>query len=590
MFQNHDGVRLLGCLLLALMERTSGFVGLRNSIHSTKTAPSFTVAKRNNAGRSYYGTQLEDPETATPVNGFGEEQSADNAQAVTESNKFDEETIDWTKYWYPIMPLNYLDDDEDMETRAFPITVLGESLAIWRSSSATTSDDISNASTQQRTHEYSVVADVCPHRRAALSTGKVRNGTLSCRYHGWEFNNEGSCTNIPMMEDSQACSSKAFAARSYPTAQHEGLLWVYMDPTDEARPSLPAALTNNEGQQSWNLDVFPVSMQSMIENSFDPSHAPFVHEVMDYSKSAGQQFGMFSPQYVVPMKEHETVEEITKYGFTVKHSPYHISPAAPPGSDKVMTTRQYIAPFTNIAKLPFGSIPLHFIPTREGETMVVSGGWSSPPNKSPFVPQKLRVMIEEFVHFWSKTLATGPYRFYNQDVQIMQSQDQRKRTDMDNKSRRNNRQRWNDIYPTTSDFGVQTLQRWMTKYNRNKQRPDVTMPSKEGPLPIPSAWDRHAKYCPKCKRTLKRLSVVMERSNQVSRWSLGGGSLLTVAGAVVSTLLKQPSSLFWAMGWVSLSMSLATKLLAQFCSSTLERVFASPTQMHESQMLDIYSR
>src|SRR5215472_6378001 len=47
-------------------------------------------------------------------------------------------------------------------------------------------------------------ADACPHRRARLSAGSVRDGTLQCMYHGWRFAGDGRCVGIPALgEDAQ---------------------------------------------------------------------------------------------------------------------------------------------------------------------------------------------------------------------------------------------------------------------------------------------------------------------------------------------------------------------------------------------------
>lgn len=42
-----------------------------------------------------------------------------------------------------------------------------------------------------------VARDVCPHRRAPLSSGDVIDGQLRCAYHGWTFDGAGRCTSIP---------------------------------------------------------------------------------------------------------------------------------------------------------------------------------------------------------------------------------------------------------------------------------------------------------------------------------------------------------------------------------------------------------
>jgi phenylpropionate dioxygenase-like ring-hydroxylating dioxygenase large terminal subunit len=42
-----------------------------------------------------------------------------------------------------------------------------------------------------------VARDVCPHRRAPLSAGRVEDGHLTCAYHGWSFDGSGTCRALP---------------------------------------------------------------------------------------------------------------------------------------------------------------------------------------------------------------------------------------------------------------------------------------------------------------------------------------------------------------------------------------------------------
>ena len=41
--------------------------------------------------------------------------------------------------------------------------------------------------------ELVAMADVCPHRSAPLSMGKIENDELVCMYHGWRFGEKGKC-------------------------------------------------------------------------------------------------------------------------------------------------------------------------------------------------------------------------------------------------------------------------------------------------------------------------------------------------------------------------------------------------------------
>jgi phenylpropionate dioxygenase-like ring-hydroxylating dioxygenase large terminal subunit len=545
----------------------------------------------------------------------------------------DNEIIDWFKYWYPIMPLDYLDDDDDMETKAISITILDTPLVLWRSTTVSRRSINSrhghnndNNQDDYSSHEYTVMADICPHRRAPLSTGKILSNkkgndikgettttkTLACRYHGWQFNKEGSCTRIPMMDlknkddnDDSSTKSRAFCAQSYPTQQRDGLLWVYMDPSDTNLPALPSPIStqlenesvNNQREKKYSyiLNLFPVSFQSMIENSFDPAHALFTHEPLDTSN---QTINYYRSENAIPMQLYELVqdvngvEEFSKQGFTVQHSPYMISDDNNP--QPPLTTRQFIAPYTNIAQLPFYNITLHFVPSRPGETLVFGGGLvndagpqflSSSKVLSKIVPQRFVKILQEFMHFYFANLADSAFRFYNQDVQIMQGQDQRKLQSVSHSST------WRDMYPTTSDRGVKFFQRWMDRFGG---RPSYTMPSPGdiasssnnyyGSPRIPSAWDRHAKYCPQCKRTIRRLSHVSKYATRLSATSL----VAAIASlGILRSLSFSTHRLFLPM--VLLTMSIILKRLAIQCQHMVEQIFVSPKQVPHYQLMEIYS-
>lgn len=50
-----------------------------------------------------------------------------------------------------------------------------------------------------RNSQGQVVAlkDQCSHRGAALSLGWVEDGCIRCPYHGWKFQADGRCIDIP---------------------------------------------------------------------------------------------------------------------------------------------------------------------------------------------------------------------------------------------------------------------------------------------------------------------------------------------------------------------------------------------------------
>src|SRR5436190_11527931 len=57
--------------------------------------------------------------------------------------------------------------------------------------------------------------DACPHRRAPLSAGSLlADGTLQCGYHGWRFDECGTCVAIPALGPAATITGRADLQRA----------------------------------------------------------------------------------------------------------------------------------------------------------------------------------------------------------------------------------------------------------------------------------------------------------------------------------------------------------------------------------------
>ena len=470
--------------------------------------------------------------------------------------------FEWTKQWYPILPANSVLQGKD----PLSVTVLNKQLVVWKT------DD------EERT--ISVLEDSCPHRRAPLSTGKVAGNTLMCRYHGWEFNGKGSCEKIPMMKEGQNTKSKAFCANSYPVSVRDGLVWVYMDPQSfnpDSPPPLPAVSRedNTNGDSTWVAMVWPVSFQSMIENSFDPSHAPFTHE------GIGRGPFSYSPDKAIPMEIYRFVGggDISVDGFTLEHSPY-MGQAPINATALSLATRKFVPPGTSITTSPTFNADIHFIPISPQETMTITKfNIPTPGSVKKIVEFRPLKRIVEFLsdtaHFLFFSSATS-YRFASQDRINMQGQD----------SRKLKYGNWDDMTPTASDMGVVALQRWFKTFGSFGPFPMNSLRPQEGRQL--SLWDHHAKYCPQCQRTIRRISGLDQLSRRISRVSLAAcamtlflsARLLISSSAMKATMLASASFLF---------LSVAMRYLSQWCKRLVESVFVNPDLLARRKMIKVYA-
>ncbi len=128
--------------------------------------------------------------------------------------------------------------------------------------------------------EAGVVAfkDRCIHRGTALSGGKVKDGKITCPYHGWSYDRTGACVHIPSLPEGAPIPNKARAI-SYQAREAYGLVWVALAEPAQPFPSWPEdAWANSEFRVfKVNQYLWKTSAGRTIENAMDFSHFNIVH-------------------------------------------------------------------------------------------------------------------------------------------------------------------------------------------------------------------------------------------------------------------------------------------------------------------------
>lgn len=74
---------------------------------------------------------------------------------------------------------------------------------------------------------------LCPHRYFPLAEGKVRGDSLVCGYHGFVFDADGHCVEIP----SQGTGAN-FCQPTYAIEERGPLCWIWMGDEDKCDPDL----------------------------------------------------------------------------------------------------------------------------------------------------------------------------------------------------------------------------------------------------------------------------------------------------------------------------------------------------------------
>src|SRR5436190_19738790 len=81
------------------------------------------------------------------------------------------------RYWLPIAAAQELTEESPTKF----VRVLGEDLVLFKDKSG----------------NYGLIQDHCPHRGASLLYGRVEERGISCAYPGWLYDSAGNCLECP---------------------------------------------------------------------------------------------------------------------------------------------------------------------------------------------------------------------------------------------------------------------------------------------------------------------------------------------------------------------------------------------------------
>src|SRR5579859_6426623 len=159
------------------------------------------------------------------------------------------------QYWLPCLYSWELTPDGDPQR----VRMLGEDLIAWRDSNG----------------KPSFVANNCPHRGASLFFGRNEEAGLRCVYHGWKFDVDGNCVDMPN-EPAESDFKTKIKATAYPCVERNGIVWTYMGPR-ETPPPLPDWLPNLDTDcQVW-MRLQESNWLQALEGDIDTVHAFFLH-------------------------------------------------------------------------------------------------------------------------------------------------------------------------------------------------------------------------------------------------------------------------------------------------------------------------
>jgi nitrite reductase/ring-hydroxylating ferredoxin subunit len=125
----------------------------------------------------------------------------------------------------------------------------------------------------------------CSHRGASLEFGVIHERGLSCCYHGWLYDIDGSILETPG-EPADSPIKHRVCHGAYPVEEYGGIIFGYFGPPDEKPPFFKTdAMVVPDNQLHPYLLTFPCNWLQCHENSMDPVHSVFLH-----TRISGVQF------------------------------------------------------------------------------------------------------------------------------------------------------------------------------------------------------------------------------------------------------------------------------------------------------------
>lgn len=143
------------------------------------------------------------------------------------------------------------------------------------------------------TDGVAALLDRCPHRNVALSDGTVEGDVLRCGYHGWTFEADGRCAEIPTrcVRDEPEQKQRGRNATSFAAREQDGVVWVYATPDGEPVRDPYVFEWARDKRYFTQRESFEVegTVHAVAENALDVPHTAFLHSGLFRKASSGNE-------------------------------------------------------------------------------------------------------------------------------------------------------------------------------------------------------------------------------------------------------------------------------------------------------------
>ncbi|MFM0359539.1 aromatic ring-hydroxylating dioxygenase subunit alpha [Paraburkholderia sediminicola] len=122
-----------------------------------------------------------------------------------------------------------------------------------------------------------LIDEFCAHRGVSLWFGRNEEGGIRCPYHGWKYDVNGQCVDVPS-EPAESGYCRKIKLKSYPLIEQGGVVWVYMGPPEHQPPRPAYEFSTVPTSQSFMTKRLQESnWLQALEGGVDSSHVSFLH-------------------------------------------------------------------------------------------------------------------------------------------------------------------------------------------------------------------------------------------------------------------------------------------------------------------------
>jgi phthalate 4,5-dioxygenase len=247
------------------------------------------------------------------------------------------------RYWTPALLAEEVPSPGSSPVR---VRLLGEDLVAYRDT----------------TGRVGLVQENCPHRGASLYFGRNEDCAIRCPYHGWAFDADGNCTDMP---SEPRPFNDRIKITAYPTHESGGVVWTYMGPKESITPFRDFGTDElTETQIVATKQRSPCNWIQAMEGNIDTAHISHLHQfngIDDIPDDGSDRPGYPSNSMSWKFWRHDRAPRLevedTWYGYR-----YAGIRTTPKGHTHVRVTAYAIPYSTVVASVPFSTRHGMFVP------------------------------------------------------------------------------------------------------------------------------------------------------------------------------------------------------------------------------------